>query len=156
MKERGESSDEGTIAEGLPEQEVYPFAMIFSFVLAFSKRPTLIFFPRFVSFVDIDSVGVRDDGAKAGGRRYPTAVQPVVGRIPWHSVHQGGDERPEETFAQCLPGDVPGVRRRRRARRPMDGQGNQLLFHLIFCYVFNGKLPGSNRRCSSISGRIDE
>lgn len=45
-------------------------------------------------FVDSDTECYGDCGTKAGGWRYPTAVQFIVRRVPWHWVSTSRDDCP--------------------------------------------------------------
>lgn len=77
-----------------------------------------------LSPLDSDTERLRDDGAQAGGRRHPTALQPPVRRVPRSPVPPGRNDRAPRRAEEGVPGNVPDVRRRRRSRWNVGREGN--------------------------------
>ena len=76
-----------------------------------------------VSPTDPDPERLRDDGAKAGGRRHPAALQPPLGRVPRRPVPPGRDDGAAGGAQESVSGDVSHLRGWRGGRRDVGGEG---------------------------------
>lgn len=88
--QRGETLDEAAIAEMLPEQEVTDSVL---------ETPLAL---RVHSVLDLDTIGLRDDGTEAGRRGHPVTVQFTIGRVPRSCLWQGAHETVSIWKAWCF------------------------------------------------------